>query len=188
MKTFLFKIFLSIQLNNTDLYLHILKTTTTTTKLKIRKITSQTGRKFFFQAVQVFNFPDLATIFLVFCNFIKFMIKSILNNSQDFTGLNWCSLYPKIVFVRLKLKNISYSVCCKKLKFTIYLSILKFYEFSGETEYIFGCRDSKIREELAICSPRVKLISFLSCQSESLNKEFCWVKDTVKQDRKVLIR
>ena len=106
-------------------------------------------------------------MFLVFCNFSKFMIKSILNYSQDFTSLNWRSLYPKIAFVRLKLKNISYSVCCKKLKFTIYLSILKFYEFSGETEYIFGCRDSKIREELAICSPRVKLISFLSCQSES---------------------
>ena len=94
------------------------------------------------------------------------MIKSVFNNSQDFTSLNWCSLYPKIAYL-------IFSLLQKKLKFTIYLSILKFYEFSGETEYIFGCRDSKIREELAICSPRIKLISFLSCQSESLNKEFC---------------
>ena len=99
------------------------------------------------------------------------MIKSILNDSQDFTSLHWCSMYPKIAFVRVKgypifslLQNTGI------YNFTIYLKV---YEFLGETEDIFSCRDSKIREELAACSPPVKPISFLSCHSESLNKDFC---------------
>ena len=76
------------------------------------------------------------------------MIKSILNDSQDFTSLNWCSLYPKIAFVRVKgypifslLQNTGI------YNFTIYLKV---YEFLGETEDTFNCRDSKIREELAV--------------------------------------
>ena len=99
------------------------------------------------------------------------MIKSILNDSQDFTSLNWRSLYPKIAFVRVKgypifslLQNTGI------YNFTIYLKV---YEFLGETEDTFNCRDSKIREELAVCSPPVKPIRFLSCHSESLNKDFC---------------
>ena len=99
------------------------------------------------------------------------MIKSVLNNSQDFTSLHWCSMYPKIAFVRVKgypIFNLLQNTGI--YNFTIYLKI---YEFLGETEDIFSCRDSKIREELAACSPPVKPISFLSCHSESLNKDFC---------------
>ena len=99
------------------------------------------------------------------------MTKSILNDSQDFTSLHWRSLYPKIAFVRVKgypifslLQNTGI------YNFTIYRKI---YEFLGETEDIFSCRDSKMREELATCSPPVKPISFLSCHSESLNKDCC---------------
>ena len=49
-----------------------------------------------------FNFPDLATKSMLFCYFIKFAVKSILNDSQYFTSLNWHSLYPKLAFVRPK--------------------------------------------------------------------------------------
>ena len=42
--------------------------------MKNKKITSQTCRITFFQAVRAFNFPDPTTIFLSFYNFIKFMI------------------------------------------------------------------------------------------------------------------
>ena len=97
------------------------------------------------------------------------MIKSILNDSQDFTSLNWCSMYPKIAFVRVK----GYPIFSLLQNTGIYNFTIKIYEFLGETEDIFSCRDSKMREELATCSPPVKPIRFLSCHSESLNKDCC---------------
>ena len=99
------------------------------------------------------------------------MIKSILNDSQDFTSLNWRSQYPKIALIRLKVYPIFrllQDAGIYNLPF-----YLRNYEFSGETEFICGCRTSKVREKLALCSPQVKLISFLRCQSESRNNEFC---------------
>ena len=93
------------------------------------------------------------------------MIKSILNDSQDFTSLNWCSLYPKIAFVRVKGYPIfSFLQNTGIYNFTIYLKVC---EFLGETEDIFSCRDSKIREELAACSPPVKPISFVELEIRS---------------------
>ena len=109
------------------------------------------------------------------------MIKSILNDSQDFTSLNWRSQYPKIALIRLKVYPIF-----RLLQDTGIYNLpfyLRNYEFSGETEFICGCRKSKVREKLA----QVKLISFLRCQSESRNKEFCWVRNMMKQGKIVLI-
>ena len=62
------------------------------------------------------------------------MIKSVLNDSRDFTSLNWRSLYPKIAFVPL----LGYPVfrLLRNTWIPIYLSILTLTSFRGDWIYL----------------------------------------------------
>ena len=90
--------------------------------LDLRKYIPSFTIRLFFKIQRILKF------FVWELHFINF-IKSVLNDSRDFTSLNWRSLYPKIAFVPL----LGYPVfrLLRNTWIPIYLSILTLTSFQG---------------------------------------------------------
>ena len=105
----------------------------------------------------------------------KSMFEFIINDGQDSTSLNWRSLFPKIAYVRQKMYHIH--IVAKNLK--IFTQTV--WTFAGPKKCV--SYRNNIRVDLAVFPPRVKLVSHRGSQSESLNKQFEWVRNMTNKIR-----